>query len=110
MAGDDCPLPISQQNQNIARFVIFWAIYYLAAPVSYVGLTHANLLKELGNNDKINNLPAAIYMWMAPVPVLMAWFLPQPKYLKPLAVLSIASMIAITMLVAYTLSSGASAT
>ena len=55
---EDCPLPVSVQNRNIWCFASFWSIYYFAAPVSYVGLTHANLLKALGNSDTVCNLPS----------------------------------------------------
>jgi predicted MFS family arabinose efflux permease len=110
LPGDDCPLPVTRQNRNIACFAIFWAFFYLAAPVSYIGLTHANLLKDLGNNDTFCNRPSAVYSWMAVVPVLTAWFLPQPRYLKPLALSAIGGMATITAAVAVTLASGASST
>ena len=83
--GDDCPLSVARQHWNIGCFAVYWGTYYLAAPVSYIGLTHANLLKGLGNNDTVSNLPLAMYLWLAVVPVLMAWFFSQPRYLKPLA-------------------------
>lgn len=105
---DDCPLPVAAQNWNIFWFAFFWSVYYFAAPVSYVGLTHANLLKALGNNDTISNLPSAVYLWLTIIPVLMAWFFPQPKYLKPLSLMSITLMAGMTALVALTLWSGAS--
>ena len=57
---------------------------YLTAPITYVGLVHANLLKALGNNDTISNLPSAMYLWMTIVPVMVAWMFPQPRFLKPL--------------------------
>jgi len=107
---DDCPLPVAVQRRNICCFGAFWAIYYLAAPVSYVGLTHANLLKTLGNNDKVNNLPSAVYQWLAFVPVLAAWLFPQPRHLKPLGLTAICSMAAITAVVGVTLWVGASPT
>lgn len=105
---DDCPLPVTAQNRNIFWFAFFWSVYYFAAPVSYVGLTHANLLKALGNSDTISNLPSAVYLWLTIVPVLMAWFFPQPKFLKPLSLISITLMAGMTALVAFTLWSGAS--
>jgi hypothetical protein len=65
---------------------LYWALYYLSAPISYVGVTHANLLAELGCNDKVANLPAAGYQWMTAVPILVAWFFPQSRLTKPLVV------------------------
>jgi predicted MFS family arabinose efflux permease len=107
--GEDCPLPVSVQNWNIACFATFWAIYYLVAPVSYIGLTHANILAKLGNTDDINNLPSAVYLWLTPIPVLITWIFPHPRYLKPLAILSVGVMTLITAAVACTLWSGAPA-
>jgi hypothetical protein len=95
-ADDDCPLVPGQQWRNIFCFAGFWSIYYLAAPVSYIGVTHANLLKALGNSDTVANLPSAVYLWLSAVPVLVAWFLPQPKLLKPLMIIPLLAMAAAT--------------
>lgn len=97
---DDCPLSPAQQARNIFCFAGFWCLFYLAAPVSYVGLTHANLLKALGNSDTVANLPHAVYQWLTAVPIIVAWFLPQPKMLKPLLVFPLIVMAAITGAVA----------
>jgi hypothetical protein len=104
---DDCPLPVGVQHRNIGCFAVYWAIYYLVAPVSYIGLTHANLLKALDNNDKICNLPSAVYMWLTIVPVVVAWLFPQPRYLKTMIMISVSLMAAITATVAVTLWIGA---
>lgn len=95
-AEDDCPLPAAQQSRNILCFAGFWCLFYLSAPVSYVGLPHANLLEQLGNSNTIANLPHAIYQWLAALPILVAWFFPQPKMLKPLLVLPLLVMAGIT--------------
>lgn len=100
---DDCPLPVAMQNWNIGCFTVFWAIYYLVAPVSYIGSTHANILLALGNKDDINNLPSAVYLWLTPIPVLINWLFPHPRYVKPLGILSVAIMTAATAAVAITL-------
>src|SRR5262249_6987815 len=78
----------------------FWSLYYLCAAVSYVGVTHANLLTELGCSDKVANLPAAAYQWLTAVPILAAWFFPQQRLTKPLVIGSTASMALLTGLVA----------
>ena len=83
---NDCPLTAAQQTRNIVCYAGFWCLHYLAAPVSYVGVTHANLLNALENSDKIANLPHAFYQWMTALPIFVAWFFPQPKMLKPLLV------------------------
>ena len=99
-AEDDCPLLAAQQARNIFCFAGFWCLFYLVAPVSYVGLTHANLLKDLGNSDTIANLPHAVYQWLTALPIVVAWFLPQPKMLKPLLVYPLILMAAVTGAVA----------
>jgi hypothetical protein len=104
--AEDCPLPARVQRRNIACYAAFWCLYYLTAPVSYIGLTHANLLKEIGNDDRVCNLPSALYLWLTIVPVLAAWFFPQPRHLKPLGLLSIGSMAAVTAAVALALRPG----
>ena len=85
-SDDDCPLSPDQQTRNTICFAGFWCLYYLAAPVTYIGLTHANFLKELGNSDTVANLPHAVYQWLTAFPILVAWFLPNPRLLKPLLV------------------------
>lgn len=105
---DDCPLPVEVQNRNIWYFVTFWSVYYLAAPVSYIGFTHANLLKALGNDDYTCGLPLASYLWLTAFPVLAAWFFPQARYIKPLALTAIGLMMTITAAVAVTLANHAS--
>jgi MFS family permease len=96
------------QYRNICCFAAFWGAYYLVAPVSYIGLTHANLLKALGNNDKVSNLPAAVYLWLTVVPVLAAWFFPHPRHLKPMGLISVALMAGVTAAVALALWADAS--
>jgi MFS family permease len=91
-AEDDCPLAPRDQSRNVLCFAGFWCIYYLAAPVSYVGINHANLLKDLGNSDTVANLPHAVYQWLTAFPILVAWFLPQPKLVKPLLVIPLVGM------------------
>ena len=58
-AGDDCSLSAAQQTRNMVSFAGLWCLIYLAAPVSYVGVTHANFLHALGESDTVANLPQA---------------------------------------------------
>jgi MFS family permease len=104
----DCPLDASRQSRNIVCFAGFWCVYYLAAPVSYVGITHSNLLKELGNSDTVANLPHAVYQWLSAFPILVAWFLPQPKLLKRLLVIPLLVMSCACAAVALTIGFGMS--
>lgn len=97
---DDCPLSPAAQNRNIFCFVMYWCVFYLCAPVTYVGTTHANLLQALGNNDEIANIPSAIYQWVTFIPVCVAWFFSHPKYLKPLMLLALSLISLATGMVA----------
>lgn len=107
--GDDCSLPVSVQNRNIFLYALYWSIYYLTAPVSYVGMTHAHLLKAFDNDDTICNLPAAMYMWLNVVPVILTtWIFPQGKYVKPLSLCCVGAIAASTAAVPIALWSGAS--
>lgn len=105
---NDCPLSAAEQGRNIFCYAAFWCLHYLAAPVTYVGLTHANLLKELGNSDTVANLPHAVYQWLTAVPILVAWFFPQPKMLKPLLVVPLLVMASMSGAVALTIWAGMS--
>jgi len=100
LTDDDCPLPVAFQRWNICCFAAIFGLYYLAAPVSYIGITHANLLKELGHQDTFANLPSAIYQWTSVFAVFVAWFLPNPKLLKPLLVAAMVAMAGISAAVA----------
>lgn len=99
-AEDDCPLPAAQQSRNLFCFAGFWCLYYLTAPVTYIGVTHANLLKALDNSETVANLPHAVYQWLTALPIVVAWFFPQPKMLKPLLVIPLILMASITGAVA----------
>ncbi len=100
---NDCPLTANQQKRNIVCYAGFWCLHFLAAPVSYVGVTHANLLNALGNSDKVANLPHAVYQWMTALPIFVAWFFPQPKMLKPLLVAPLLLMSTASAAVALTI-------
>jgi hypothetical protein len=102
-SADDCPLDGGLQTRNMLCFVGLWCFIYFTAPVSYVGLTHANLLHELGNNDTVANLPHAVYQWMTAIPVLVAWILPHPRWLKPLIVGSLTAKAVMAGIVAVSL-------
>ncbi len=99
-AEDDCPLPTAQQSRNLFCFAGFWCLYYLTAPVTYIGVTHANLLKALDNSETVANLPHAVYQWLTALPIVVAWLFPQPKMLKPLLVIPLILMASITGAVA----------
>jgi hypothetical protein len=101
--ADDCPLCTGQQSRNILCFAGLWCLIYFTAPISYVGVTHANLLHDLGDSDKVANLPHAVYQWMTAFPIFVAWFLPDPRWLKPLIVGSLTVKTVMTGIVAASL-------
>ena len=70
---DECPLGAADQMRNVWLVGINTALCYLASPVLYVGIVHANLCKELGANDKEANLPSTAYMVLAVLPLFVGW-------------------------------------
>ena len=60
------------------------SLIYLIAPVTYVGVLHATIIDSLEASDTVANLPEAVYLWMSPLPVLIAWFWPSPQLLRPM--------------------------
>ncbi len=77
-------IPEADQRRNGLVFAIITALGYLVAPVFYVGVLHAAILESLGASDTLANLPGAVYLWVTPVPVLVAWWFPSPSLLRPL--------------------------
>ena len=70
------------QRRNTALYVTKWCVVYLAAPVLYVGFVQAGLCKRLGASDFTANLPSSAYLLFAAFPIIMAWAVPQVRYLK----------------------------
>lgn len=70
------------QRRNSLVFILNNTIGYFVAPVFYIGVLHAAILSSLGFNDTIANLPESVYMWMAPLPVIIAWFWPSTGSLR----------------------------
>ena len=70
------------QRRNVILYVIKWCLIYLAAPVLYIGFVQAGLCKRLGASDFVANLPSATYLLLAAFPMIMAWAVPQVRYLK----------------------------
>ena len=74
----------SAQFRNGLVFMITTAFIYLIAPVTYVGVLHATILDSLDASDTVANLPESVYLWVTPLPVLIAWFWPSPHLLRPM--------------------------
>ncbi len=86
--NDSHPLSPEEQQRNLLLFGGCVGMQYLAAPVLYVGATHAVLLKELKASNVYANSPESIFMACTVVPVIVAALLPGVRWLKPLMVLS----------------------
>ena len=86
------PLSESQQRRNSLVFLVTNAFVYLVAPVFYVGVLHAAILESFGASDTVANLPEAVYFWMMPVPVLIAWAWPSSRWLRPMLVAALLAM------------------
>lgn len=80
----DFAVPKSAQIRNGLVFMTSMSLIYLIAPVTYVGVLHATILDSLEASDTVANLPEAVYLWVTPLPLLIAWFWPSPKLLRPM--------------------------
>jgi MFS family permease len=68
------------------------SLTFLVAPVFYVGVLHAAILKSLEVSDTVANLPSAVNQWVMPLPVLIAWLCPSPRLLKPMLTAALVAM------------------
>jgi len=82
-------VPESAQLRNGLVFMIATSLTYLIAPVTYVGVLHATILDSLQASDTVANLPEAVYLWVTPLPLLIAWFWPSPQLLRPMLTLAL---------------------
>jgi hypothetical protein len=82
----DCPLSDREQTRNLLIYGTNVSLIYLAAPVLYVGLTQAALCERLGASKTIANLPATVYFWLTPFPVVIAWYFSSVRVLKTVLV------------------------
>jgi MFS family permease len=87
-ATSDCPLSHREQTLNLIIFTFNVGMMYLGAPVLYVGILAAGLLEKLEFSKTDANWPAAVYLFGTPFPVLVAWYLPYVRFLRPLLVVS----------------------
>jgi hypothetical protein len=98
-AAADCPLSPREQTRNIILYSANWGLIYLASPVGYLGV-HAPLLKHHHYADWVCNLPASVYLWGGFLPVVVLWYFPQVRLLKPLIVSGFCAMALIAALMA----------
>jgi hypothetical protein len=86
--ADSCPvtvaLPASTQTRNLLLFAGCVGMQYLAAPVLYVGSTHAALLDKLGTSGSFANAPEVLYIAFLFTPLIVNSIFTDPRWLKPL--------------------------
>src|SRR5262245_4082378 len=74
------------QRRNSLVFIVNTSLMYFVAPVLYVGILQAAICNSLGASDTLANLPASVYLWMSPLPVLISWLWPSPRVSRQLLV------------------------
>jgi hypothetical protein len=77
-------LPASTQTRNLLLFAGCVGMQYLAAPVLYVGSTHAALLDKLGTSGSFANAPEVLYIAFLFTPLIVNSIFTDPRWLKPL--------------------------
>lgn len=74
------------QTRNLLLFAGCVGMQYLAAPVLYIGSTHAALLDQLQSSNALANSPEVLYLSLAFTPLLVSSIFRHPSWLKPLLV------------------------
>lgn len=88
ISAESFELSVPIQRRNSLVFILNNSIAYFVAPVFYIGVLHAAILSSQGFSDTIANLPESAYMWMLPLPVLIAWFWPSTHYLRRMLIVN----------------------
>jgi len=97
-AGDS-PLPRRVQTRNMIIYAGNVCFIFLSAPVIYIGIVQAVLCERLGASIATANLPTSLYLAVAALPVLFAWYLPYVRLLRRVVVTGYATMSAMGALV-----------
>lgn len=77
-------LPAATQTRNLLLFAGCVGMQYLAAPVLYVGSTHAALLDKLGTSGSFANAPEVLYIAFLFSPLIVNSIFTDQRWLKPL--------------------------
>ncbi len=80
------------QTRNVLLYGFINGVYYLGAPVLYVGLLQVALLYRMGSSAFTANLPLSLYQAVMPFAVLAAWAFPQPRLLKRMLIAAYAAI------------------
>lgn len=79
-------LTARQQRRNMMIYAGNVCLVFMAAPVIYIGIVQAVLLRKLGASNAVANMPATMYLAATPLPVLAAWYLPYVRLLRRVVV------------------------
>lgn len=77
-------MPAAAQARNRLLFAGCVGMQYLAAPVLYVGSTHAALLDKLGTSGSFANLPEVLFIAFLVAPLFVNAIFTDPRWLEPL--------------------------
>lgn len=102
-SAGDCPLPPALQTRNLSIYAACMGLLYLAAPVTYVGVTQGALCNSLGASATLANIPTSAYFATSAGPVLFAWFVPYVSWLRRNLVICFLTVAATQALVAVAL-------
>lgn len=94
------------QTRNLLLFAACVGMQYLAAPVLYVGPTHAALLDQLGASKAVANWPEVLHIAFMFAPLVVTSLFHHPGWLKPLLVTAYGGVAVGTALVAVTIAAG----
>src|SRR5215469_1420131 len=92
-----------EQTRNMIIYAGNVCLIFTAAPIIYIGIVQAVLCQRLGASIRVANLPTSLYLAVAALPVLVAWYLPYVRLLRRVVVAGYAIMSLMGGLVAATL-------
>jgi hypothetical protein len=95
----EIPLSKKAQTRNMIIYAGNVCLIYVVAPVIYIGIVQAVLCQKLGASIAVANLPTSLYLAVAAVPVLFAWYFPYVRLLRRVVVIGYAIMSLIGALV-----------
>jgi len=96
----DNALTQRERTRNMIIYAGNVCLIFTAAPVIYIGIIQAVLCQKLGASIRVANLPTSLFLAVAALPVLVAWYLPYVRLLRRVVVTGYAIMSFVGALVA----------
>jgi hypothetical protein len=90
--ASESPLSQRERTRNMIIYAANVCLIFTAAPVIYIGIVQAVLCQKLGASITVANLPTSLYLAVAALPVLFAWYLPYVRLLRRVVVTGYATM------------------